>query len=215
MGGDLNLTLGVVEIWGLKAILDPLSDFFENHLAQLNVFNIEPIKLNPTCRYKREGEHMILKRLDRFLVGEDIVFSQSSQALQWVEWGGEFEHNPIVLKIKGGMHKPPSPFKFNASWIVDPDYIALLKSIWVPLNLVGGNRARYLFMENLKRFKKEAIRWAKAKKSRQEVELVEMEMSLALMMEGEGLGFQSEGAKAALVKKRNKGRKFWPTERNF
>lgn len=74
MGGDPNLTLGVAEIWGPKAIPDPLSDFFQNHLAQLDLFYIDPIKLNPTWRNRRVGEHVIMKRLDRFLVGEDITF---------------------------------------------------------------------------------------------------------------------------------------------
>lgn len=78
-----------------------------------------------------------MKRLDHFLVGEDIAFSQISQARQWVDWGGESYHNPIVMEIKGGMHKPPIPFKLNVTWIFDPDYIALLKSLWVPLNLEG------------------------------------------------------------------------------
>lgn len=48
LGGDLNLTLGVAEIWGPKVILDPLSYFFKHHLAQLDCFDIGPIKLIPT-----------------------------------------------------------------------------------------------------------------------------------------------------------------------
>lgn len=117
LGGYLNLTLGIVEIWGPKAILDSLSGFFKHYLAQLDLFNIEPIILNPTCRNRRSGEHRIAKRLDHFLVGEDIVFSLISQASQWVDWGGESDHNPVVLEIKGGMHKHPIPFKFYATWI--------------------------------------------------------------------------------------------------
>lgn len=68
-----------------------------------------------------------------------------------MEWGGESDHNPIVMELKGGMLKPPRPFKLNATWIANLDYIALLKSIWVPLNLDEGNKVGLLFMENLKR----------------------------------------------------------------
>lgn len=53
----------------------------------------------------------------------------------------------------------------------------------------GGNREGFLFMENLKRLKKETILWAKEKKSREDSELAGIESWIASMMEGEGLGF--------------------------
>ena len=80
VGGDLNFTLGVAKIWGPKAIPDPLSDFFKSHLTQLDLFDLDPIKLNPTWRNGRVGEDRIAKRLDRFLVREDIAFSQITLA---------------------------------------------------------------------------------------------------------------------------------------
>ena len=43
--------------------------------------------------------------------------------------------------------------------------------------------------------------WAKAKKSREDAELMEIELWIASMMEGEGLGFQSEASKDVLVQK--------------
>lgn len=88
IGGDLNFTLGVSEIWCPKAIPDPLSHFFKSHLSQLDLFDLEPVKLNPTWRNRRSGEDQIAKRLDRFIVEEDIAFSHSSMARQWVDWGG-------------------------------------------------------------------------------------------------------------------------------
>lgn len=66
VGGDLNITLGVAEIWGSKAIPDPLSDFFKAHLTQVDLFDIEPIKLNPTWWNRRAGEHRICKKIGPF-----------------------------------------------------------------------------------------------------------------------------------------------------
>lgn len=77
IGGDLNFTLG-----SPKVILDPLSDYFKSHLTQLDLFELDPIKLNPTWRNKRMGEDRIAKRLGRFLVGENIALSQSPLARQ-------------------------------------------------------------------------------------------------------------------------------------
>ena len=34
IGGDLNFTLGAIEIWRTKAIIDPLSYFVRHHLAK-------------------------------------------------------------------------------------------------------------------------------------------------------------------------------------
>lgn len=78
-----------------------------------------------------------------------------------MEWGRESDHNPILLEIKGGALKPPSPFKFNASWVSDPDLCDLLKLGWVPLNDTEGTRVGLIFMENLKRLKKMTLQWEK------------------------------------------------------
>lgn len=68
--------------------------------------------------------------------------------------GGGSDQNPIMLKIRGCIHKPPSPFKFNATWILDPEFIELLKENWMHLNNQEGFKVGYMFMENLKRLKK-------------------------------------------------------------
>ena len=75
IGGDLNFTLGASEVWVSSAISDPLEDFFRSHMFRLDLFDIVPAKMNPTWRNRRTGEGRIAKRLDRFLVGEDVSFS--------------------------------------------------------------------------------------------------------------------------------------------
>ena len=73
IGGDLNFTLGVSKIWGPRAIPDPLSHYFKSHISRLDLYDLEPIKLNPTWWNRSAGEDRIAKRLDHFLVGEDIA----------------------------------------------------------------------------------------------------------------------------------------------
>ena len=103
----------------------------------------------------------IAKRLDRFLVGDSIVMSRHLQSRQWVDWGGESDHNPIMLEIRSEVRKTPSPFKFNSAWISDPSFCELVKSLWTPLCDVEGIRVGFSFMENLKRSKKKTLYWAK------------------------------------------------------
>lgn len=85
VGGDLDFTLGVSKIWGSNAIPDPLADFFRSHLSWLDLFDLEPVKINPMWWNRRSGEDWIAKRLDRFIVGEDISFSHSFMARKWVD----------------------------------------------------------------------------------------------------------------------------------
>lgn len=87
----------------------------------------------------RVGEERIAKRLHRFLVGEDVVTS-IFQIRKWVESCGESDHNHIMLDIKGDIRQPPIPFKFNARWLKDPNFITLVNSNLILLDLVVGNR---------------------------------------------------------------------------
>ena len=56
------------------------------------------------------------KQLDRFLVVEALVVSLDL-IHQWVDSGGDSDHNPIILERRGRGNKLPSHFKFNAKWI--------------------------------------------------------------------------------------------------
>ena len=85
VGGDLNFSLGSLEIWGPIVILDPLVEFFKNHLVQRDLIDLNMIKLNPTWRNRRVGEDRIAKRLHRFLIGDSLVCSLTLQARQWVD----------------------------------------------------------------------------------------------------------------------------------
>ena len=76
-----------------------------------------------------------------------------------------------MLEIKGGSHRPPNAFKFNAAWVEDPGYIEFLKSLWRSLGQEGASRVGVAFMENLKRLKKATIEWSKERKARDDAEL--------------------------------------------
>lgn len=114
MGGDLNFSLGRAETWGPNAREDPQSEFFMNLLASNNLIEANLIKLKPTWRNKRIGEARVAKRLDRFLINEDLA-AAIPLFRQWVEEGGPSDHFPIFIELSNGPSKPPAPFKFNSS----------------------------------------------------------------------------------------------------
>ena len=73
LGGDLNFSFGFSEIWGNRARLDPLSDFFTKSLENYDLVNVVPSVMLPTWNNRRVGADNICKRLDRFLSFADLL----------------------------------------------------------------------------------------------------------------------------------------------
>ena len=48
--------------------------------------------------------------------------------------GGNSNPFPIFMDLAMIGGKPPSPFKFNVSWMEDDDCRSLVKSLWIPPN---------------------------------------------------------------------------------
>jgi hypothetical protein len=72
-GGDLNFTLHRSEIWGESVILDNLANFFLNRLEVAHLVDVEPMEAKPTWSNNRVGVSGISKRLDMFLIHEDLL----------------------------------------------------------------------------------------------------------------------------------------------
>ena len=70
LAGDLNLTLNASEIWGSKALPDPLGSFFSSLFSEHNLVDVAPPCAGPTWRNGRMGKEGISKRLDHFLLLE-------------------------------------------------------------------------------------------------------------------------------------------------
>jgi hypothetical protein len=105
--GDLNFSFGRADIWGSTTQVDPLSNFFTQRLEEKGVFNIEPIKLNPTWRNKRVGEDRIAKRLDRFLLYEGLV-NDHFRFRQRMGLKDDSNHFPFFLDMAKIRKKPPT-----------------------------------------------------------------------------------------------------------
>ena len=73
LGGDLNYSLGLSEIWGDKARMDSLSDFFSKLMDDFGLMDIDMTILLPTWSNRRVGLDNICKHLDRLLVSVDLL----------------------------------------------------------------------------------------------------------------------------------------------
>ena len=72
---------------------------------------------------------------------------------QWVGKGGHSDHFPIFLEFKNGPVKPPSPLKFNKTWINDEGFVNLISNRCIPYD--PGNRlfVAFQFAENIRHLK--------------------------------------------------------------
>jgi hypothetical protein len=71
--GDLNFIVASNEIWGSQARKDGLVGYFCQMLNEFRLIDMIPGKLSPTWRNGRRESGGIGKRLDRFLVVEDLA----------------------------------------------------------------------------------------------------------------------------------------------
>ena len=89
--------MGDHEIWGPKARLDPLASYFSN--LHLKLIDLDPQNLKPTWTNRWVGEERIAKRLNRFMITEDLL-EEDFMFKQWVDSGADFDHLPICLELR-------------------------------------------------------------------------------------------------------------------
>ena len=76
--------------------MDSLAGYFVQKLVEKGLLDIEPVKLKPTWRNSRSGDARVAKRIDHFLVAEQLV-DRFFVVRQWVGNGGLSDHFPIFF----------------------------------------------------------------------------------------------------------------------
>jgi hypothetical protein len=145
------------------------------------------------------GEDSIAKKLDHFLI-KDTLLEKSFQLKQWIEHGGISDHYPIFLELRTGLDKPPSPFKFNRTWLKHETFLKLLKENWQYYNPRSNETIGLHFVKNLHIIKEKTKTLAHQKILKEDLELKELESKLNLISEDQGGGFDTTNAKLSLLK---------------
>ena len=159
LGGDLNFSMGLFEIWGFRARLDSLSDFFTKILETYGLVDIIPTVMIPTWTNRRTGNENICKRLDRFLLSADMLDYEYFYR-QWVGSGGDYDHQPVFLQILNRGFQLKSPFKFNPHWLEHEDMVKILSDTWVVFSDNFHDSSASHFNSNLKRLKVASLAWS-------------------------------------------------------
>lgn len=112
---------------------------------------------------------------------------------------GDSDHNPIVLEFAHGGDKPSSPFKFNEDWLKQPDFVKLIKDLWIPYGPTVHTTAAIQFVAYLNRATQAAKKWAHEKKLQDDLELKELEAAIETSLNDPTIAFSTQEDKEALV----------------
>jgi endonuclease/exonuclease/phosphatase family metal-dependent hydrolase len=190
LGGDLNFTTSFREVWGEHARVDPLQPYFSKLLQEEGMVDVEPLKLQPTWRNGRRGQEFIAKRLDRFLISEDLAttgFRYRSVVCNL----NISDHMPVILHLEKDIREVSFPFKFNSIWLDEPEFVNFVRSNWA--GLLGSETLNPMesMVKKLKLLKTLMINWEKKKKLKAKEELVKLEEELDISYSNHPGGFEN------------------------
>ncbi|GAU42391.1 hypothetical protein TSUD_296890 [Trifolium subterraneum] len=96
-----------------------------------------------------------MRRLDRFLLSEGFIH-KGGISNQWIGDHDISDHCPIWLECSI-LNWGPKPFKFNNCWVNHPEFLDLVKNIWVQSNVRGTKT--FVISEKMKRLKEALKKW--------------------------------------------------------
>ena len=123
---------------------------------------MEPLPFLPTWSNGREGDRCIAKRLDRVLVAENLILSAKGFR-SWIETYFLSDHSPICLHLENDVEKGNYPFKFNHSWIEEPNFKDLVHKDWTHIDLCFEVSPMIQLMNTLRTLKLDVCKWEKKK----------------------------------------------------
>lgn len=178
LGGDLNFSLGYCESWDHSAQVDNLSDTISTLLKEHQWVDIPSARVQYTWSNNRSGDHILARRLDRFLIKEAFLNSHP-RTRQWVGTRGMSDHRPIFLELSNTYQKIKIPFKFNASWLKDPSYIQMVSNYWQSNPIMDLEDHTVGFLRKLTELKRISRNWAHQKQKNDDNILREAEQAIA------------------------------------
>jgi hypothetical protein len=131
----------------------------------------------PTWRNGRVGQDSIARRLDRFLVSEDLLIA-SGLYNSWVELPFISDHAPILLQLEAPPNYKIYPFKFNPQWISEVGFGELVFKVWNDPMFLAENGKQCRILWKLKELKRRTKIWLKALVKEKKEKLVALESEI-------------------------------------
>lgn len=116
LSGDLYLSLGQSEVWGHRAIVDPLSGFFRDIFSSFYLIDVVLGSLSPTWWNGHIGEAEISKRLDKYLIISSLLGFLRGLKSSIIPILLS-DHQPIILSWKGLEKMDSLTLCFDSTWL--------------------------------------------------------------------------------------------------
>jgi len=189
LGGDMNFTVSPSEVWGSNR-WDPLAGFFRDFMEEMGLIDICPVPMSPSWRNNRVDSDGVAKRLDRFLLTEQLVGKVDKYRV-WHEHSIISDHVPVCLQLDVESHDSHYPFKFNHMWLEDPEFVEMVKHFWATVDYGEGRFFMDRFMGKLRKLKKVVKNWDRLQKKARSESLCHIEAAIDLIFENCEMGFFS------------------------
>jgi exonuclease III len=148
LGGDFNMVLTLEEKSGGLKCLDQDSANFNHLIDKLHLINIETRNGSFTWTNKRVGTQHIARKLDCFLISENLMLEGPLIESNILPSTGS-DHWAVQLWIDTISTLKYKPFFFEKFWLKHPDFLDLSRTWWVQAEIEHGSRM-YKFQQRLK-----------------------------------------------------------------
>jgi len=119
-----------------------LVDLFKSMFHSHRLIDVQPDTLALTWQNGRSGSDSIAKRLDIFLVSEDLLLEVSLYR-SWVEFPYVSDHAPILLQLENTSLQKVHPFRFHSQWLAEKYFNDIVYKLWKdPKYLKEGDSKR-------------------------------------------------------------------------
>eukprot|EP00253_Pinus_taeda_P004070 PITA_04070 len=225
IGGDFNLIRSLEEKKGGIRKMDHFMDKFNELIEDLRLLDIQTINGICTWNNRRGGKNQIASRLDRFLVSEGIMNKDIFVEAKVMPSLGS-DHWPIRLEVDIKVNRGKRPFRFEAFWLRDPEFIKRVEEWWRQSTIQGKGKM-HTFQLKLKELKGRIKKWNKEEfgnimedkqKLEKEMESLQQKMIMegrtkeCISKEGAILGKLEERRKQEEILWRQKSRIKWLRE---
>eukprot|EP00253_Pinus_taeda_P029310 PITA_29310 len=174
---DLNSTLDPDEVWGKGKKADAIGEKIKEAMLQFNYVDICPKTLSPTWDNGRSGDAYIAKRLDRFIMHEQLMekfgIPNSHTLPVFIS-----DHRPVSLQWMNSKAQNGYPFKFNRYWLEDESFNSMIQEFWMADWLSADTSPLEYLIGKLGSLKSMVKKWKIQKKQINSVELKNIEKEL-------------------------------------